>query len=97
MLPGSTVHSRMFAPAMGIAEDPATGAASGPLGCYLVRHALVQPAGLGSSQMVSEQGFELGRPSLVQVTIELDGPHITGVAVGGQCYFMGKGWIALAE
>jgi trans-2,3-dihydro-3-hydroxyanthranilate isomerase len=39
MRPTSTVHSRMFAPAMGIAEDPATGAASGPLGCYLPRDA----------------------------------------------------------
>jgi trans-2,3-dihydro-3-hydroxyanthranilate isomerase len=47
--------------------------------------------------MVSEQGFELGRPSLVQVTIEQDGPHITGVSIGGQCYFMGKGQIMLAE
>ena len=46
-LPDLTVHSRMFAPAMGIAEDPATGAASGPLGCYLVRHGLVQPAAIG--------------------------------------------------
>ena len=97
VLPDSTVHSRMFAPAMGIAEDPATGAASGPLGCYLVRHGRVHPAGVGSSQMVSEQGFELGRPSLVQVKIELDGQHITDVSIGGQCYFMGKGWIALAE
>ena len=93
VLPNSTVHSRMFAPAMGIAEDPATGAASGPLGCYLVRHGLVQPG----SQMVSEQGFELGRPSLVQVKIEQDGQHITGVSIGGQCYFMGKGYITLAE
>jgi len=47
--------------------------------------------------MVSEQGFELGRPSLVQVKIELDGHHITDVSIGGQCYFMGKGWISLAE
>src|SRR2546430_8840634 len=97
ILPDSTVHSRMFAPAMGIAEDPATGAASGPLGRYLVRHGRVHPAGVGSSQMVSEQGFELGRPSLVQVKIELDGQHITGVSIGGQCYFMGKGWVTLGE
>jgi len=47
--------------------------------------------------MVNEQGFELGRPSLVQVKIELDGQHITDVSIGGQCYFMGKGWITLAE
>jgi trans-2,3-dihydro-3-hydroxyanthranilate isomerase len=97
VLPDSTVHSRMFAPAMGIAEDPATGAASGPLGCYLVRHGLAQSAEAGSSQIISEQGFELGRPSLVLVKIEQDGQHITGVSIGGQCYFMGKGLITLAE
>ena len=34
----ATVYSRMFAPDMGVVEDPATGSASGPLGCYLVRH-----------------------------------------------------------
>ena len=33
----ATVYSRMFAPGIGIAEDPATGSAAGPLGCYLVR------------------------------------------------------------
>ena len=47
--------------------------------------------------MVSEQGFELGRPSLVQVKIEQDERHITGVYVGGQCYLMGEGCITLAE
>ena len=97
VFPDSTVHSRMFAPAMGIAEDPATGAASGPLGCYLVHHRVVQPIRAGSSQMVSEQGFEMGRPSLVQVKIDMDGQHITGVSIGGQCYFIGKGWIILPE
>ncbi len=39
-LEGSSVHSRMFAPGLGVWEDPATGGASGPLGCYLVRHEL---------------------------------------------------------
>lgn len=97
MRPASTVHSRMFAPAMGIAEDPATGAASGPLGCYLVCHGLAQPASQGITHIVSEQGFEMGRPSLVQVKIEQEGERITGVYVGGQCCFMGEGWITLAE
>lgn len=92
---GSTVHGRMFAPAMGIAEDPATGAASGPLGCYLVRHGRVKPA--KTVEIISEQGFEMGRPSFVQVTIEQEGMQITGVHVGGQCYFMGKGTIELPE
>jgi trans-2,3-dihydro-3-hydroxyanthranilate isomerase len=90
---GSTVHSRMFAPAMGIVEDPATGAASGPLGCYLVRHDLVQRA--STAKIVSEQGIEMGRPSFVQVTIECEGKDITGVYVGGQSYFIGEGHIEL--
>jgi trans-2,3-dihydro-3-hydroxyanthranilate isomerase len=92
---GSTVHSRMFAPAMGIAEDPATGAASGPLGCYLVRHGNIRPA--KTTQIISEQGFEIGRPSFIQVTIEQKGKDITGVHVGGQCYFMGEGTIEIHE
>ncbi len=92
---GSTVHSRMFAPAMGIAEDPATGAASGPLGCYLVRHGRVPSA--RAVEIVSEQGFEMGRPSFIQVMIEQEGKDITGVHVGGQCYFMGEGYIEVPE
>ena len=89
----STVHSRMFAPGLGVAEDPATGAASGPLGCYLVRHGLVacDPA----AEMVSEQGLEMGRPSFVKIRIERRGDEITAVRVGGQCHFMGEGFIEI--
>ncbi len=92
---GSTVHSRMFAPAMGIAEDPATGAASGPLGCYLVRHGRVKPGKI--TEIVSEQGLEMGRPSFIRVRIEQAGEQITGVHVGGQCYWMGEGTIEVPE
>ncbi len=92
-LPASTVHCRMFAPAMGIVEDPATGAAHGPLGSYLVRHQLVQPG----IEFVSEQGFEMGRPSLLSVKIEQKEGQIVGVYVGGQCYFIGEGTIELPE
>ncbi len=90
---GSTVHSRMFAPGLGIPEDPATGAASGPLGCYLVRYGLV--AGDASAEIVSEQGIEMGRPSYVRITIERRGDDITAVRVGGQCHFMGEGFIEI--
>lgn len=90
---GSTVHSRMFAPALGVAEDPATGAASGPLGCYLVRHKSATSS--GTVEIISEQGIEMRRPSFIQITIEHEGEHITGVHVGGQCYFMGEGYIEL--
>jgi trans-2,3-dihydro-3-hydroxyanthranilate isomerase len=89
----STVHSRMFAPGMGITEDPATGGASGPLGCYLVRHGLVacDPA----AEIVSEQGLEMGRPSFIKIRIEQSGDDITAVRVGGQCHFMGEGFIEI--
>jgi trans-2,3-dihydro-3-hydroxyanthranilate isomerase len=91
--PGSTVHSRMFAPVVGITEDPATGAASGPLGCYLVRYGLVEAA--PAAEMVSEQGIEMGRPSYVRITIERRGEEFTAVRVGGQCHFMGEGFIEI--
>jgi hypothetical protein len=47
--------------------------------------------------MVNEQGFEMGCPSPLQVKFELYGQHIRGMTVGGHCYFIGEGWITLAE
>ncbi|MFL6333743.1 MAG: PhzF family phenazine biosynthesis protein [Pyrinomonadaceae bacterium] len=91
--PGSTVHSRMFAPSLGITEDPATGAASGPLGSYLVRYGLVECD--SAAEIVSEQGIEMGRPSYIRITIERKGDDITAVRVGGQCHFMGEGSIEI--
>lgn len=85
---GSTVHSRMFAPSLGITEDPATGAASGPLGCYLVTYGV-----LPEGDILSEQGVEMGRPSFVYIRIEREGEQITAVRVGGRCHFAGEGFI----
>lgn len=90
---GSTVHSRMFAPDLGIHEDPATGGASGPLGSYLVRYGVVESD--GTARFVSEQGIELGRPSFIHIEIDHAGDHITGVRVGGQCHYMGQGFLEL--
>jgi trans-2,3-dihydro-3-hydroxyanthranilate isomerase len=90
---GSTVHSRMFAPALGVAEDPATGGASGPLGCYLVRHGVV-PCDT-AAEIVSEQGVEMGRPSFIRIRIERDGEEFAAVRVGGQCHFVGEGFIEI--
>jgi trans-2,3-dihydro-3-hydroxyanthranilate isomerase len=87
----ATVHCRMFAPALGISEDPATGGASGPLGCYLVRHKIVAPDGNGKVECISEQGMEMGRPSFIKIRIEQNGEGISGVKVGGQCYLIGEG------
>jgi len=90
---GSTVHSRMFAPELGVPEDPATGGASGPLGCYLVRHGLVPVK--PKTSIVSEQGIEMGRPSFIHIEITQEANEITQVRVGGQTVFVGGGEIEL--
>jgi trans-2,3-dihydro-3-hydroxyanthranilate isomerase len=93
----STVHSRMFAPAMGIPEDPATGAASGPLGAYLVEHAVIQPIDNGVHLMRSEQGIEMGRPSYIDITIVKEGDAYKEVKIGGSCVIIGSGELYLDE
>jgi trans-2,3-dihydro-3-hydroxyanthranilate isomerase len=87
--PRATVYSRMFAPELGVAEDPATGSASGPLGCYLVRHNVVQPG--KSESMISLQGVKMGRPSHVHISIGLDNGEISSVRVGGEAVLAGEG------
>ena len=84
-----TVHSRMFAPGFGIIEDPATGSAAGPLGCYLVKHGLVPAERAGS--IVSAQGVKMGRPSRIHIRIDLTGSEITRVRVGGTSVLVGEG------
>ena len=85
-----TVYSRMFAPDLGVAEDAATGGASGPLGCYLVTHRLVPESAWHG--MVSLQGVKMGRPSRIHMRITAGGPtDITRVQVGGQAVKVGSG------
>jgi trans-2,3-dihydro-3-hydroxyanthranilate isomerase len=91
---GSGVHSRMFAPGLGVSEDPATGGASGPLGCYLLRHGVV-PASGGELEITSEQGIEMGRPSFIRIRIAHEGERITRVRVGGRCRYTGGGHLEL--
>lgn len=90
---GATAYSRMFAPGLGVAEDPATGAASGPLGCYLVRHGLV-PAS-SADRIISLQGVKMGRPSHIHIAVDVEDGEITRVRVGGQSVLVGEGAIWL--
>jgi len=82
---GATAYSRM----MGANEDPATGSASGPLGCYLVKHGLVPPDRAGA--IVSSQGVKMGRPSRIHIKIDLAGGEISRVRVGGTSVLVGEG------
>jgi trans-2,3-dihydro-3-hydroxyanthranilate isomerase len=94
MLPtgsSETVYSRMFAPGFGIVEDPATGSASGPLGCYLVRHRLV--SGEAARRIVSVQGVAMKRPSRVHIAIGERSGEIVEVKVGGTAVLVGRGEI----
>jgi len=68
-------YSRMFAPDYGIAEDPATGSAKGPLALYMKRHGMTVGQGF-----VSEQGTKMGRRSLLHVRDGSDGIDVGGFA-----------------
>jgi trans-2,3-dihydro-3-hydroxyanthranilate isomerase len=87
--PSSTVHARMFAPSIGILEDPATGSASGALGAYLVQKGVVDVA--PTTDIVVEQGYEIERPSQIFVRVESDDDIIKTVKVGGQCVMVVEG------
>ncbi len=65
VLAGSVAHSRFFNPTLGIVEDAATGSAAGPLACQLVAHGITKDG----TTIVIEQGYAMGRPSLVHVRV----------------------------
>jgi trans-2,3-dihydro-3-hydroxyanthranilate isomerase len=85
----ATVYTRMFAPDLGVYEDPATGSASGPLGSYLVHHSIVASDRAGA--LLNLQGRKLGRPSWIHVSIDSDAGAITRVRVGGASVFVAEG------
>jgi trans-2,3-dihydro-3-hydroxyanthranilate isomerase len=88
---GSTAAARMFAPALGISEAPATESACGPLAAYLIRYKLVPPR--REHLFVFEQGAEIGRPSLLHVMAEQEQETVTQLRIGGQCVVVGEGTI----
>ena len=85
----ATTYSRMFAPVLGVYEDPATGGASGPLGSYLVKHSVVTPE--QGRSILNLQGVKLRRPSWIHVSIDSDHGEISRVRVGGTSVFVAEG------
>jgi trans-2,3-dihydro-3-hydroxyanthranilate isomerase len=83
------IYSRMLAPGLGVAEDPATGSAAGPLGCYLYKHRLLTRERL--AHIVSLQGVKMQRPSRLHISIEGSGDEVTRVRVGGRSVLVGEG------
>lgn len=89
---GVDIRARMFAPEMGIAEDPATGAAAAALAGYL---AATRPPGDGTLHWVVDQGIEMGRPSRLHVECDRDDGKIMAVRVGGSAVMVAEGTLAL--
>lgn len=82
-------HGRMFAPAIGVNEDPVTGNANGPLGAYLVKHGLVNHNN-SSFSFTGEQGYAIGRSGLVNVTVRLQKGEPEQVKIGGKAVIVFK-------
>ncbi len=73
-------YSRMFAPELGVVEDPATGSATGPLAAFMMKHNLA--SAVDGARFQSEQGTKMGRRSLLH--IQIHGHHgRDGIEVGG--------------
>ena len=83
-------HARMFAPAFGILEDPATGSAVAAFAGYLAAH-----GGYADGEHVIgiEQGYEMGRPSVIELTIRMAGGALTGASIAGDAVVVLEGTI----
>jgi trans-2,3-dihydro-3-hydroxyanthranilate isomerase len=88
---GTRWKTRMFAPADGVPEDPATGSAAGPLAIHLCRHGRV-PFG---EKIVIRQGEEVGRPSVLHARAEGSAERVERVEVAGAALIVAGGRFAL--
>ena len=89
---GKRWKTRMFAPGSGVAEDPATGSAAGPLAIHLARHGRVA---FGDEIEIS-QGAEVGRPSTLYARAFGEGDRVDGVEVGGSAVIVARGEFRLS-
>ena len=89
---GATSYSRLVPPP-GINEDPATGSAAGPVGCFMLRYGFVAADKAGS--IVNAQGVLVRRPSRIHIRIASAGGEITQVHVGGVSVVVGEGTASL--
>jgi trans-2,3-dihydro-3-hydroxyanthranilate isomerase len=88
--PANDFHARMFAPAMGVPEDPATGSAVAALAGMLARRRSLAD---GEHAFAIEQGYEMGRPSLLHLGVEMRGGRLVGATVGGEAVIVSEGRI----
>jgi trans-2,3-dihydro-3-hydroxyanthranilate isomerase len=87
-LPGSHFRARMFAPEIGVPEDPATGSACAGFAGYLAAR---DERPDGTLRWVVEQGFEMGRPSILEIEADKRGGSVTAIRVGGDSVLVSQG------
>lgn len=87
------LHARMFAPSIGIDEDPAPGAAASALAGYLARHAS-RPR---DDHWTIHQGVELGRPSRLELALKQDNGALAKVRLGGRAVTVSSGWLVAPD
>lgn len=88
--PAFSFHARMFAPAFGIAEDPATGSAVAAFAGLLARF---DPQGDGERRLAIEQGYEMGRPSQIGLALTTSAGRLQRVIISGAAVIVSGGTI----
>ena len=89
---GSAYHARMFAGAWGVGEDPATGSAAAAFAGVV--QAFEQPRD-GEHMLTIEQGFEMGRPSLISLGLTIENGALTSATIGGSVVIVSSGSLDL--
>ena len=84
----ASFHARFFAPDMGMAEDPATGSAAVGLAGVIMKY---EPPQDGRHTYIIEQGFEMGRPSMLRLELEVENAALKNVRLGGNAVKMAEG------
>jgi trans-2,3-dihydro-3-hydroxyanthranilate isomerase len=80
----------MFAPRMGVAEDPATGSAVAAFAGLLAASGAYAD---GDHALRIEQGYEMGRPSLIELTLTIKGGNLTAATIAGHAIIVSEGEI----
>ncbi|MBN9448399.1 MAG: PhzF family phenazine biosynthesis protein [Bosea sp.] len=85
---GHHFHARMFAPGMGVVEDPATGSAVAAFAGAVMRF---ERPGDGEHRLVIEQGYEIGRPSQIELGLSVVDGTLVSATIGGMAVVMSEG------
>ncbi len=86
-------RARMFAPGLGVAEDPATGSAAAAFAGWVAEQ--VREPSEGTLAVTIEQGIAMGRPSTLHLELDRRGGAISAVRVGGAAVMVGEGTLSL--